>query len=371
MEDGVVELLTDGVLKFKKDVAIDAFLVGGGAGGGAGYTSVSYPYSAAGGGGGGYTKTLLNIVPRANTEYQVIIGSGGAGARTETVSVGGAGGATSAFGSSVNGGSALDSATYYPNGGNGGSGGGVGGREMSSRESYAAGDGGSDGSDGSSVSGNTYNPGTGQGTTTREFGEATGKLYAGGGGGGGIYKDKAYGTGGAGGGGRGGSTFYGKLATAGEANTGGGGGGGGGGKQGSSRYGANGGSGIVCIRLHKKNEEKLDFTYGGDYTVREDGVVELRSSSAITFPTEQKIDIFCVGGGGGGGWNPQYRDDPSSSISYGGGGGGRTTTRLNQVVSGGYQITIGSGGLHGIDGGATSFGNLCTAAGGDAAPSTR
>lgn len=252
LEDGVVEFLTSGVLKFKKEAAIDAFLVGGGAGGGAGYTAQSYPYSAAGGGGGGYTKTLLNIVPRANTEYQIIIGSGGAGARTDSASVGGEGGVTSAFGSSVNGGSAFDNDTYYPNGGNGGSGGGVGGRAITSSNTYAAGDGGSDGSDGSSVSGNDFHPGTGQGTTTREFGEATWKLYAGGGGGGGIYKGKAYGTGGAGGGGGGGSPFYAVHATAGEANTGGGGGGGGGGSQGSYRYGANGGSGIVCIRLHKE-----------------------------------------------------------------------------------------------------------------------
>lgn len=62
------------------------------------------------------------------------------------------------------------------------------------------------------------------------------------------------------------------------------GGGGGGANEGSASTGGAGGSGIVCIRLH--NEKKLDFTYTGDYTEREDGVVELRSSGNITFPKE-------------------------------------------------------------------------------------
>ena len=117
-------------------------------------------------------------------------------------------------------------------GGNGGSGGG----------GMDGGNGGSNGSNGGSSY--LYGGGTGQGTTTREFGESEGTLYSGGGGGG-ING----GFGGPGGGGNGASvihfdnqTIY-NAGTAGQAGTGGGGGGGnnGGGEQ-------PGGSGIAIIR---------------------------------------------------------------------------------------------------------------------------
>lgn len=83
----------------------------------------------------------------------------------------------------------------------------------------------------------------------------------------------------------------------------------------------------------------LEFTYTGDYTEREDGVVELRSSGTITFPKTQRIDIFCVGGGGAGGTN-YY----NVSVGCGGGGGGFTKTAKRQTVSGTYTVTIGAGG---------------------------
>lgn len=235
LDDGVVEFLTTGVLKFKKEAAIDAFLVGGGGGGGSG-KYVSGNYSGGGGGGGGYTETLLNIVPRANTEYSIVIGTGGTSALK--------GGDTSAFGKVVNGGAcggiAPTGTAAGGAGGNGGSGGGGGGRH-----GYKGANGGSDGDNGGSTSG-TASAGSGQSTTTREFGEATGKLYAGGGGGGGGYLSG--GTGGSGGGGNGASFEEGKAATGGTDNTGGGGGG-----NSTNANGAAGGSGIVCIRLHKKS----------------------------------------------------------------------------------------------------------------------
>ena len=86
-------------------------------------------------------------------------------------------------------------------------------------------------------------PGKGQGTTTREFGESTGTLYAGGGGAGGNGSAQA--KGGSGGGGNG--AWNGNPQTSGAANTGGGGGG--------MYYGltnvGKGGSGIVVIRNHR------------------------------------------------------------------------------------------------------------------------
>lgn len=52
LEDGVVEFLTSGVLTFKKETAIDAFLVGGGSGGCTGWYRNSTNYGGGGGGGG-------------------------------------------------------------------------------------------------------------------------------------------------------------------------------------------------------------------------------------------------------------------------------------------------------------------------------
>ena len=216
------------------------FLVGGGSSGASGSVVNRSPGA---GGAGGYTKTALNIVPKANTEYQVAIGAGGA-APTVEQSAGNNGGDTSAFSITAEGGKA---STYdYTHGGNGGSGGG------GCNTQTEAVTGGSDGSNGSGSG-----AGTGQGATTREFGETTGKLYAGGGGGGSTYSVKSYG--GEGGGGDGGSykgaydTPTKGAPTSGEANTGGGGGGGYSGFT-DTVMGASGGSGIVCIRLHKESE---------------------------------------------------------------------------------------------------------------------
>ena len=235
IEDGVVEFLTSGALTFKKETPIDVFLVGGGAGGARAYINEQNS-----GGGGGYTKTLLNITPRKNQSYQIVVGAGGS-QTPPTANVGSHGGKTSAFGESVNGGT-WDYSTNKPNGGSGGG----GGEEQGANRAGQPG-----ASDGGSGKDAYSRGGTGQGTTTREFGEATGKLYAGGGGGGGGYHNggKAGGAGGAGGGGAGGT---GTKGHDGEANTGGG--GGGGGNAGGTREtnGGAGGSGIVCIRLHKE-----------------------------------------------------------------------------------------------------------------------
>ena len=242
LEDGVVEFLTTGVLTFNKEAAIDAFLVGGGAGGQGGTLGSSQNTSYGGGGGaGGYTMTLTNIVPRAGVEYPIVIGAGGNGGTYSTA--GGAGGDTSAFGSTVNGGQVSGT---KPTGGNGGSGGGGG------AGGGVGGDGGSDGGNGATAYGTG---GTGQGTTTREFGESAGKLYSGGGGGGKYGSGFVAGTGGAGGGGDGGTDPK-TAAYSGEANTGGGGGGGAGYYTQSIglMQGGTGGSGIVCIRQHKEIE---------------------------------------------------------------------------------------------------------------------
>ena len=245
-KDGVVELLTSGTIVFLEPKVIDVFCVGGG---GAGGSSIFGNFTRAlGGGGGGYCTTARK--QRVTGSYEVTIGAGGISGSTPSN-----GGATS-FGNIVTAAGGFSGAyvtggvaKVYP-GANGGSGGG-GGRASTQT---VDGTGGTDGSNGQplEISGNYAQGGKGQGTTTREFGEQTGKLYAGGGGGGTYFYSNTpvYSLGGAGGGGAGGwwrDSNYSQAAGAGSANTGGG-GGGGAVYNSDGIQGASGGSGIVCFR---------------------------------------------------------------------------------------------------------------------------
>ena len=213
-----MKLLTSGTLTVNGFMYIDAFLVGGSGGGGEkGFCS---------GGGGGYTKTVKNIKISNVSSYDIVIGAGGA--------YDGEGESTSAFDSSVKGG--LPSRYYGILAGDGGSGG-------SGLLDGAKQTGGSYGNNG------TGSPfGTGQGTTTCEFGEGTlsgctrGDEFAYAGGGGSCQ----WGLGGTGGGGYGANGSY--TGGVGVANTGGGGGGGGHNIRGTSGSGGSGGSGVVVIR---------------------------------------------------------------------------------------------------------------------------
>ena len=208
-----IKFTTNGTVKFNTGMLIDIFLVGGGGGG-----------SDNGGGGGGYTKTYKNQVISTGS-YAVNVGFGGGAGRN---------GGASYF---------KDSTTYVAKGGNSGSGsyGGSGG----SGGGAICGAGGSYGN-----SGNCNNfcsggfeagaAGSGQGTTTCEFGEGTlsgctrGVNFAYSGGGTSGYDSFNPSAGG-------GASCNGGGCGSGKANTGGGGGG---------YYGAatSGGSGIVIIR---------------------------------------------------------------------------------------------------------------------------
>ncbi len=200
---------------------IDIFLVGGGGGGG------SYNGS---GGGGGYTRTVKHIT-MADPSYYITIGQGGSGGTSKHA--GGDGEATTFDTFNAAGGKGGKSGS---SGGAGGSGGGSCANTQNGTGVAAAG-----GSDGANGGASTYTGGAGQGTTTREFAESSGVLYAGGGGG----SSEANGTpgeGGDGGGGKGGKGYAnGESATA---NTGGG----GGGAMEDGYTGGKGASGIVVIR---------------------------------------------------------------------------------------------------------------------------
>ncbi len=227
-----LKFLGSGTFTPARNVDADAFLVGGGGGGGQGNVA------AGGGGGGGYTASASGLRLTAGTPYTIVIGAGGAPNMT--------GGTTSAFGYSAFGGvygghNGTYSWTGNP-GGAGGSGGGAGGDSANSTPRPGQPGGSNGGNGGSGYNGGQTAGGAGQGTTTREFGETEGDLYAGGGGGGAYSGTLAGGSGGSGGGGHG----YGSggTAAAGTANTGGG--GGGSSKGGSD--GAAGGSGILILR---------------------------------------------------------------------------------------------------------------------------
>ena len=244
-KDGVVELLTSGTLVFLEPKVIDVFMVGGG---GAGGSDARQTVVGLGGGGGGYTRTVRSFAATVNKAYPVTIGAGAEASRTVDKPTSG----STSFGdfSVVGGGSVQlnrSSSADYTVGARGGSGGGCGLYSKST-----GGGGGSDGGSGGLGSG-TGLPASGQGFTTKEFGEQTGKLYAGGGGGGTYISAQSpvYALGGAGGGGAGawgaGANKT-QAAGAGEANTGGGGGGGVGVGGVANIIGGSGGSGIVCFR---------------------------------------------------------------------------------------------------------------------------
>lgn len=245
-KDGVVELLTSGTIVFLEPKVIDLFMVGGG---GAGGSDARNTIVGCGGGGGGYTRTVRNYSVTPNTQHNVIIGAGAEASRTVDKP---ASGSTSFGDFSVVGGGSVQlnrsSSADYTVGASGGSGGGGGLYSKST-----GGEGGSDGGSGGLGSGTGGLPASGQGFTTREFGEPDGKLYAGGGGGGTYIEAQSpvYAMGGAGGGGAGawgaGANRT-QEAGAGETNTGGGGGGGVGVGGVANIIGGSGGSGIVCFR---------------------------------------------------------------------------------------------------------------------------
>ena len=145
-----IKFLTSGTFTPLMNMTVDIFLVGGGGGG-----SVT-----GGGGGGGYTLTQLSVALTKDTGYPVVVGDGGA---DETD-----GDSSTMSGYEAAGGiAAVDE-----NGGAGASGGGAAAYDV-------AGDGATDGADGWDTA--NADGGTGQGTTTKEFG--TGDKYGGGGGG--------------------------------------------------------------------------------------------------------------------------------------------------------------------------------------------
>jgi hypothetical protein len=155
-----LKFTSSGIFTPLKDIVVDVFIVGGG--------------------GGGRTGTWTQLALTSGVPYEVIVGAGG--------NVIGTGGTSSFIDEtySKTGGSPGKSGSYTWDevaGGNGGSGGGNSGN-YSGDVAKDGGAGGFNCSHGFKYTG-AAGGASGQGTTTREFGEETGDLYAGGGGGGG------------------------------------------------------------------------------------------------------------------------------------------------------------------------------------------
>lgn len=165
-----IKFLASGTFTPLKNMVIDAFLLGGGGG---------RSYVLCGAGGAGYTTTVRSVVLTANTAYPIVVGAAGKNITDGNLN-GTDGGTTSAFAASALGGKGSKRGynTSKQPGADGGSGGG--GLNVSGvHANYSTATGGTDGGDGTTA---TTAGGKGQGTTTREFGEADGDLYASGGG---------------------------------------------------------------------------------------------------------------------------------------------------------------------------------------------
>ena len=183
-----IRLLTSGTLTFtdlRGTSSVDVFLVGGGGGSPSKTTSTDYGTVHSGGGGGGYTKTQKAVSVSEDSAISVSIGAGGgAGSSGGTTTIKVNGSTYSASGGAAGGAPGwTGSNTVCGSGGSGGSGGGA-----ASSGGFAGGSGGSDGGTGSGGRSNVFptgSVGSGQGTTTRAFGESSGELYSYGGSGGG------------------------------------------------------------------------------------------------------------------------------------------------------------------------------------------
>ena len=183
-----IRLLTSGTLTFtdlRGTTSIDVFLVGGGGGSPSKTTPTDYGTVHSGGGGGGYTKTQKAVSVSENSTISVSIGAGGgAGSSGGTTTVKVNGSTYSASGGAAGGAPWFNvNNTVCGSGGSGGSGGG-----SASSGGFAGGSGGSDGGNGGAGRSNVFpvgSVGSGQGSTTRAFGESSGELYSYGGSGGG------------------------------------------------------------------------------------------------------------------------------------------------------------------------------------------
>ena len=293
VNEGTSPSLTDNPPPYSVDFLVIAGGGGGGYddGGGGGAGGYRNSYSTETSGGGGSSETSLTF--SAGVVYTVTVGGGGAGATTGSnrgvvgvdSSISGTG-ITTITSSGGGGGGSRPSENTGANGGSGGGGNGnitpnPAGGSGTANQGFAGG------------SGNTSNAEGGGGGGAGEAGNTDGQAHGGdglsssitgsavdrGGGGSGATRGVAVLPAGTGGGGTGGLNAPRIAPTNGTVNTGGGGGGGSGD---APNTGANGGSGVVILRMPTAN---YSGTTTGSPTVTPDGsdkVIVFNSSGSIT-----------------------------------------------------------------------------------------
>jgi hypothetical protein len=247
---------------FIPDYTVEYLVVAGGGGG---------SYDRGGGGGaGGLLSSSYSNVPEG-TIFTATIGGGGTGTQSTDVGSNGTNTVLESTGHSTVTAIGGGKANYRANGSSGGSGGGASFNYSSNTFSGGTGTVGQGNDGGNSTSGDNnrtagggggagqagQTPNGGNGLQTNITGVAT--YFAGGGGGGDATSDRSGGgpgTGGLGGGGNGGDYSPATPPENGIANTGGG---GGGDDTNSPNIGANGGSGVIVLRIPT-------YHYSGTYT---------------------------------------------------------------------------------------------------------
>lgn len=378
-EGWYAEFLTDGDFTPAEDMVVDISMVSGG-GGAVGFTK------AGGGaaGGSGNIRIESGILVKTGETVAVTIGQGGApiDVAYNTVGVYNAeNGGDTVFGDIVcpGGGGGLHTVTstsaYVARGGDGASG-GAGGYLATDNKYYY---GGENGADGEAVA--TYGaPGLGQGTSTRDFGEAWGVERC-----------------------RGGSVLSGdlplmsnsKLRTPrphyGD--------GGNAGYNAATAYPelSTGSSGVLLMRSAGENKingtkytlpDGSEIWYSGTLKIIDQGEgnwqLKLLTTGSLIPVQDMTIDVCCVGAGGGAVWVAYANASSNANNGAGGGGGFVMTSRGVSLQAGvSYMVEVGEGGAPFIvtaapaaatvgaaDDGGTSRAFGCVAAGGAAAVAT-
>ena len=310
-------------------------VVGGGGAGGSGGGGGNYRGAGGGGGAGGYLYDSSVVL--TGGVYTAVVGAGGIAAAAESKTVGG-NGQSSLFKSSTEtlleafGGGGGGAESNGVGGDNLGSGGGGSRQYTTTGTNHAGGicstgqgNNGGAGNQGRTAGGGGGAGGVGGDGTTANVGGAGGVglqnditgeslYYAGGGGGGTKGGDSdGIGRGGTGGGGNGGGE---PVPTAGALNTGGGGGGGT-----LDTAGANGGSGVVIVRIVQLVETQVALPSVGPFTFDKSNHVALDFGIAYTYVEGSgETNATDVG-------NYSFRVTPGPDLSWNAAAGGGTGER--------------------------------------------
>ena len=297
-------------LEIHENITCDFLLVAGGGGGA----------SRNGGGGGAGGVVIATDQTLTPNNYNVVVGSGGAGSPASASEGRGTNGTDSSFNSkTANGGGGGSSANNPTQGNTGGSGGGSRGINgasggISNQPNYSGtlnvtgygnnggstltgssnrGGSGGGGAGGTGVSASGGNNGFPGGIGIQNDFQTNSNIYYGGGGGGGGYEGMYPVLGGTGGGGFGAGGFTSVNTTGRNGVNGLGGGGGAGGRDGSDRIGGTGGDGVFIIR-YVDNNSIGGIKLGNDFSTDASGIINISGVSVSNTATDTTLGGFKI-----------------------------------------------------------------------------